>query len=68
MSKINEKPKNRFNTRVVNLLAEKYGFSDRYIKQILSNDRSPIITDQVKKEYKTLINTIEQNLNDHLKQ
>lgn len=66
MNKISENNKNRFNTQVINLLAKKYGFSDRYIKQILSNDRSPVISDQIKKEYKALINNIEENLNNHL--
>ncbi len=68
MNKISEKPRHRFNTRVINLLAEKYGFSDRYIKLILSGDRSPIISDQIKKEYKELVNNIEKSLDNHLKQ
>ncbi len=67
MSKNTEKAKNRFNTQVVNLLAKKYGFSDRYIKQILSDDRSPIFSDQLKKEYKELINNIDKELSNHFK-
>lgn len=67
MNKNNEKTRFRFNTLVVNLLAEKYGFSDRYIKQILSGDRSPIFADQVKKDHKELINSIKENINNHIK-
>jgi len=54
MNKATEKKRNSFDTRIVNVIAKKHGYSSRYIKQILTNDRSPIISDQIKKEYKVL--------------
>lgn len=50
MSKSNKKEKH--NTEVVSRIAEKYGFTPRYIRQILDDDRKPTFADKIKTEYK----------------
>lgn len=66
MGKSNEKKRNSFDTRVVSLLAIKHNFSTRYIKQILTGDRTPVFSDFIIKEYKQLYKAIENEINKKL--
>jgi len=64
MDKSTKKTRINYNTSVINALAKKYQFTSRYIKQILSDERTPIFSDRIKTEYKLLNNEISKILND----
>ena len=62
MNKSIEKRKENWNQDVIKSLADKYDFSGRYIKQIITGDRTPVFADRIKKEYKELKKEIESLL------
>lgn len=64
MNKNNEKSMIKWNTSVLNAIAKKYGFTSRYIKQIVIGDRTPIFSDRIKAEYKKMTNDLNIILND----
>lgn len=56
------KKTNRYNSTAVNLVAEKYGYSDRYIRACLDGTRVGIMPDQVKKDYKEAKKQLEETI------
>ncbi len=58
-----QKIPSKWNSKVVNSLAVKYDFTTRYIKLILNDERTPIICDEIKSEYKLLLKEINAILN-----
>lgn len=62
MDKSREKNKENWNQEVIKSLADKYDFSNRYIKQCITGDRTPVFADRIKKEYKSLKKEIESLL------
>jgi len=48
------KKRNNYNEDIINALADKYGFSQDYIRKCLRSDRTGIMPDNVKKDYKEL--------------
>ena len=65
MSKNTIKIGRKYNFVAVNSLAQKYGFSARYIRDILSDNRTPIFSDRIKAEYQTLDNQIKQTIDNN---
>ncbi len=62
MSKNTEK-RNSYNTLVVKKLSKDYGFTEYYIRQCLRGDRNSITSDTIRKEYKKLVEEVEDVLN-----
>jgi hypothetical protein len=62
MNKSIEKSNENWNLDVIKSLADKYDFSARYIKQIITGDRTPVFADRIQKEYKELKKEIESLL------
>ena len=48
----------RYNVLVVERLAEKYGVTQRFVRQCLSGDRQSETADTIKKEYRELDDAI----------
>lgn len=53
MDKTKQKRKN-YNTGILIVLSEKFGYSEDYIRKSLRGDRTGIMPDKIKKEYKIL--------------
>jgi len=51
--------KKRYNRQVIETLSEKYGLSDYYVRQCVAGRRDGVIPDKLRKDYKTLTNTLE---------
>lgn len=64
MDKSIKKSNEKWNVSALNALATKYDFSQRYIKQCIVGDRTPIFADRIKSEYKTLVKEIDEILNN----
>lgn len=64
MNKSNKKSSEKWNTSALNALAIKYSFSNRYIKQCIVGDRTPIFADRIKAEYIELKNNLDNLLNN----
>ncbi len=64
MSKNNKKTMINWNTSVLNALSKKYSFTPRYIKQIITGDRTPVFSDRIKSEYNSLKNEVNNILNN----
>jgi hypothetical protein len=64
MSKSIKKSNEKWNVSALNALAAKYDFSQRYIKQCITGDRTPIFADRIKTEYKALVKGIDEVLNN----
>lgn len=58
MDKRTKKPRKKYNAEVIKALAGKYDFSEKYIRQMLNNERAPIFADRIKKEYKELCKSV----------
>jgi hypothetical protein len=59
---IKTKPR-KHNTMAINSLAVKYGFSKRYITEIIENNRTPVFADKIKADYKALDAQMSELLN-----
>lgn len=67
MDKSIKKSNEKWNVSALNALAVKYDFSQRYIKQCITGDRTPTFADRIKAEYKALVKGIEAVLkNDEI--
>ncbi|OBW40841.1 hypothetical protein AB670_02792 [Chryseobacterium sp. MOF25P] len=53
MNKTTQK-KTSYNTVILSVLANKYGFSIDYIRKCLRGDRTGLMPDELKKEYNSL--------------
>ena len=53
MDKTKQKRKT-YNTGILNVLSEKFGYTEDYIRKSLRGDRTGIMPDKLKKEYKIL--------------
>ncbi len=53
MDKTKQKRKT-YNTEILIVLSEKFGYSEDYIRKSLRGDRTGIMPDKIKKEYKLL--------------
>lgn len=66
MDKTTQK-KTSYNTVILNVLSNKYGYSIDYIRKSLRGDRVGVMPDELRKEYKALENeatkAIEQKAN-----
>ena len=56
----NKQKREKYHPLAVNKVAEMYGFSARYVRQILKGDRKGLMADNVKRDYKRLCNEIDQ--------
>ena len=56
----NKQKREKHHPLAVNKVAEIYGFSARYVRQILKGDRKGLMADNVKRDYKRLCNDIDQ--------
>jgi hypothetical protein len=63
MDKSKQKTEIVWNTEVINALAKNYNFSKRYIKQIISGDRTPIFQDRIIVEYRSMCKEVDTILN-----
>ena len=52
----NKQKREKYHPLAVNKVAEMYGFSARYVRQILKGDRKGLMADNVKRDYKRLCN------------
>ena len=59
MDKSKQKRK-KYHPLAVNKVAEMYGYSARYIRQILKGDRKGLMADNVPRDYKELCKKIDQ--------
>lgn len=50
----------RYHPLAVNKVAEMYGYSARYVRQILKGDRKGLMADNVLRDYKQLSKEIDQ--------
>lgn len=50
----------RYHPLAVNKVAEMYGYSARYVRQILKGDRKGLMADNVLRDYKQLCREIDQ--------
>ena len=57
----NKQKREKHHPLAVNKVAEIYGFSARYVRQILKGDRKGLMADNVKRDYKRLCNDIDQS-------
>jgi hypothetical protein len=65
MDKSNKKSTENWNLEAVKSLATKYDFSKRYIKQMITGDRTPVFADRIKKEYTDLKNQLDAILTNN---
>lgn len=65
MDKSNKKVKTKWNTEVLNALAKKYDFHNRYIKQMILGERTPIFADRIKSEYLAMDKQMKSLLNNN---
>lgn len=56
----NKQKRERYHPLAVNKVAEMYGYSARYVRQILKGDRKGLMADKVLKDYKQLVKEIDQ--------
>lgn len=61
MNKSTQK-RNRYNSTAVNIIAEKYGYSDRYVRACLDGTRVGIMPDQVKIDYKDAVKQLKETV------
>lgn len=59
-----KKKKQKHNALAVNKIAQTYGFTERYIRQILNGDRVGIMADNVLKDYRLLCAQLSQTLDN----
>lgn len=60
MDKSKQKKREKYHPLAVNKVAEMYGYSTRYIRQILKGDRKGLMADNVLRDYKRLSREIDQ--------
>lgn len=65
MDKSNKKSTAKWNTEVLNALAKKYDFHSRYIKQMITGERTPIFADRIKAEYIAMEKEVKSILNNN---
>lgn len=53
---------NKYNPLAVNKVAEKYGFTPRYVRACLKGDYKGIMPDNLKKDYKEMVKKIEETI------
>lgn len=53
----------KYNALAVNKIAEAYGFSTRYVRQILKGDRKGLMADNVLRDYNKLARDFENAVN-----
>lgn len=53
----------KYNALAVKKVAEIYGYSQRYIRQILKGDRKGLMADNVLRDYKKLKNDFDTSVN-----
>ena len=53
---------NKYNPLAVNKVAEKYGFTPRYVRACLKGDYKGIMPDNLKKDYKERVKKIEETI------
>lgn len=58
---------NKYNPLAVNKVAEKYGFTPRYVRACLKGDYKGIMPDNLKKDYKELCKKIDQATENAMK-
>lgn len=58
------KKRAKYNALAVNKIAEAYGYSVRYVRQILKGDRKGLMADNVLRDYKKLANDFEKAVNE----
>lgn len=56
----NKQKREKYHPLAVKKIAEMYGFSARYVRQILKGDRKGLMADNVLRNYKELCNEIDQ--------
>lgn len=61
MNKSNQK-REKYNPLAVNKVAEKYGFTPRYVRACLKGDYKGIMPDNLKKDYKEMVKKIEETI------
>lgn len=66
MDKSKQKRK-KYHPLAVNKVAEMYGYSARYIRQILKGDRKGLMADNVLRDYKELCKKIDQATENAMK-
>jgi hypothetical protein len=58
----NTKKRNNYNTDVINRLAQKYGVTDRFVRQSLKGDRDSETAETLKKEYHKMVKALDDKL------
>ena len=66
MNKSKQK-REKYHPLAVNKIAEVYGFSARYVRQILKGDRKGLMADNVLRDYKELCKKIDQATENAMK-
>lgn len=56
----NKQKREKYHPLAVKKVAEIYGFSARYVRQVLKGDRKGLMADNVLRDYKELCNEIDQ--------
>lgn len=56
----NKQKRERYHPLAVNKVAQMYGYSARYVRQILKGDRKGLMADNVLRDYKQLSKEIDQ--------
>lgn len=60
------KKTNSYNSDAIKALIKKYGYSKRYITMCLTGDREGIMADNIIKDYKSIVKSIEQAIEDKI--
>jgi len=61
MNKSSQKNK-RHNALVIKKLAEKYGYTERYVRGCITGEFAGVMPDEVKKDYKIMENSINETI------
>lgn len=64
MDKSKVKNRVQHNATAVHITAEKFGYTDRYVRACLKGDRVGIMPDEVKRIYKEVEKTINETINN----
>lgn len=63
MNKANKK-KNTYNTFVIKELQKRYGVTRRFVTMSLKGDRVSLTSESIKKDYKTIVESIEKTVSE----
>ena len=58
MDKSKQKSQTVWNTEAISIVAKRWDFSKRYIKEIILGEKSPVTAERIQKEYKLVCHNL----------